>query len=140
MMSKFRELTAFMAVAEEGAFNAAARHLNVAPSAVTRLVNQLEDRIGAKLFTRTTRRVSLTEAGERLRAGATHVLEPMLQLAWVGGETRMCPTTKAHASISTKATCCRYRVSPHPTGANAGPALPMASTGRAMTRAVGNPA
>lgn len=76
-MSRFRELNAFMAVAEEGAFNAAARSLNVAPSAVTRLVNQLEDRIGAKLFTRTTRRVSLTEAGERLRSGAAHVLEDL---------------------------------------------------------------
>ncbi len=76
-MSRFRELTAFLAVAEEGAFNAAARSLNVAPSAVTRLVNQMEERVGAKLFTRTTRRVSLTEAGERLRDGAAHILGDM---------------------------------------------------------------
>ncbi|MEM7429350.1 MAG: LysR family transcriptional regulator [Pseudomonadota bacterium] len=76
-MSRFRELSAFMAVAEEGAFNAAARSMKIAPSAVTRLVNQMEARIGARLFTRTTRRVSLTEAGERLRAGAAHILEDM---------------------------------------------------------------
>ena len=76
-MNNFRELAAFMTVAEEGAFNAAARHLNIAPSAVTRLINQMEERIGAKLFTRTTRRVALTEAGERLRDGAAHILDDM---------------------------------------------------------------
>ena len=43
-MDRFRELTTFVAVAEAGAFNAAARRLNASPSAVTRLVTALEAR------------------------------------------------------------------------------------------------
>ena len=73
-MDRFRELSTFVAVAENGAFNAAARRLNMSPPAVTRLVTALEGRIGARLFTRTTRRVALTEAGERLLADATRIL------------------------------------------------------------------
>ncbi len=73
-MDRFRELSTFVAVAENGAFNAAARQLNMSPPAVTRLVTALEGRIGARLFTRTTRRVALTEAGTRLLADATRIL------------------------------------------------------------------
>lgn len=74
-MDRFRELSIFAAVAEEGAFNAAARRLNLSASVVTRLVNALEARIGARLFTRTTRRVALTEAGDTLFASAGRILE-----------------------------------------------------------------
>ena len=73
-MDRFRELSTFVAVAEDGAFNAAARRLNLSPPAVTRLVTALETRIGARLFTRTTRRVALTEAGDRLLADAGRIL------------------------------------------------------------------
>ncbi len=73
-MDRFRELSTFVAVAEEGAFNAAARKLNLSASVVTRLVNALEERIGVRLFTRTTRRVALTEAGETLFAEAGRIL------------------------------------------------------------------
>jgi DNA-binding transcriptional LysR family regulator len=73
-MDRFRELSVFVAVAEEGAFNAAARRLNLSPPAVTRLVTALEARIGARLFTRTTRRVAPTEAGRRLLADAARIL------------------------------------------------------------------
>jgi DNA-binding transcriptional LysR family regulator len=73
-MDRFRELTAFVAVAEEGAFNAAARRLRASPPAVTRLVTALEARLGVQLFTRTTRQVALTEAGTRLRADAARIL------------------------------------------------------------------
>jgi DNA-binding transcriptional LysR family regulator len=73
-MDRFHELSVFVAVAEEGAFNAAARRLNLSPPAVTRLVTALEARIGARLFTRTTRRVAPTEAGRRLLADAARIL------------------------------------------------------------------
>lgn len=73
-MDRFRELSTFVAVAQDGAFNAAARRLNLSPPAVTRLVTALEARIGARLFTRTTRRVALTEAGDRLLADAGRIL------------------------------------------------------------------
>ena len=73
-MDRFRELTTFAAVAETGAFNAAARKLKMSPPAVTRLVTALEARLGVRLFTRTTRRVALTEAGVRLREDALRIL------------------------------------------------------------------
>lgn len=54
----------FVRVVEEGSFSAAARHLGVTPSSVSRQVSQLEAELGARLFHRTTRKQSLTEAGE----------------------------------------------------------------------------
>ena len=78
-MNQFRELSAFVAVAEEEAFNAAARRLKVSPSGVTRLINAMEERIGARLFTRTTRQVSLTDAGRRLYGEAGRILEEVEQ-------------------------------------------------------------
>jgi len=73
-MDRFRELATFLAVAEEGAFNAAARRLGASPPAVTRAINGLEDRLGIRLFTRTTRQVKPTEAGARLMADAARIL------------------------------------------------------------------
>ncbi len=55
----------FTRVAETGGFAEAARQLHMSPPAVTRAVAALEDSIGARLFTRTTRSVKLTEAGTR---------------------------------------------------------------------------
>jgi len=73
-MDRFRELSTFVAVAEAGAFNAAARALGASPAAVTRLISALERRLGARLFVRSTRRVRLTETGRRLLADAKAVL------------------------------------------------------------------
>lgn len=59
----FGELRLFWAVAEAGSFGAAARALGVSPSTLTRAVDNLEARLGARLLTRTAQGVSLTEAG-----------------------------------------------------------------------------
>src|SRR6516162_4001340 len=61
----------FLRVAERRGFRAAAADLGVTPSAVSQAVRALEARLGAALFTRTTRSVGLTEAGQRFldRAG-----------------------------------------------------------------------
>ncbi len=58
-------LAAFVAVAEEKGFSAAAVRLGVSPSAVSQSIRNLETRLGLPLFNRTTRSVSLTEAGAR---------------------------------------------------------------------------
>ena len=58
-------LTAFIDVARRGNFAAAARDRNVDPSSMSRLVAALEAELGVRLFQRSTRRLSLTEAGER---------------------------------------------------------------------------
>jgi DNA-binding transcriptional LysR family regulator len=60
------DLTAFIAVAREESFTKAAAQLGVSQSALSYTIRTLEARLGLRLLTRTTRSVSLTEAGERL--------------------------------------------------------------------------
>src|SRR3954451_52758 len=60
------DLVAFLAVARERSFTQAAAKLGVSPSALSHSIRGLEERLRLQLFTRTTRSVSLTEAGERL--------------------------------------------------------------------------
>lgn len=61
-------LRVFLAVAQRRSFSAAAADLKVSPSAVSQGVSALEDRLGVRLLARTTRKVGLTEAGERFLA------------------------------------------------------------------------
>lgn len=58
------ELTAFITIAEQRSFRAAARILGVSPSALSHTVKNLEAHLNTRLFNRTTRSVALTEAGE----------------------------------------------------------------------------
>lgn len=64
--TEFAELNAFVAVAERGNFARAAAQLGVVPSTVSQTIRALEERLGVRLLSRTTRKVSLTDAGERL--------------------------------------------------------------------------
>src|ERR1700735_4675244 len=59
-------LTAFVAVADRRSFRAAASQLGVTPSALSHTMRQLEERLGLRLLHRTTRSVSVTDAGLRL--------------------------------------------------------------------------
>jgi DNA-binding transcriptional LysR family regulator len=60
------DLVAFLNVARERSFTRAAAQLGVSPSALSHTIRRLEERLGVRLLTRTTRSVSATEAGERL--------------------------------------------------------------------------
>jgi DNA-binding transcriptional LysR family regulator len=60
------DLVAFLAVARERSFTKAAAQLAVSPSALSHTIRKLEERLGLRLLTRTTRSVAPTEAGERL--------------------------------------------------------------------------
>lgn len=62
-MDKPGEMAAFVRVVEEGGFSAAARKLGVTPSAISKLIGRLEDRLGARLLHRTTRSINLTHEG-----------------------------------------------------------------------------
>ena len=62
----FNELAAFAVVAKERSFTKAAALLGVSPSALSQTIRGLEERLGVRLLTRTTRSVSTTEAGERV--------------------------------------------------------------------------
>lgn len=62
----YNDLIAFMAVAEERSFTRAAARLSTSQSALSHIIRRLEERLGLRLLTRTTRSVSTTDAGERL--------------------------------------------------------------------------
>jgi DNA-binding transcriptional LysR family regulator len=62
-MDRITSMTAFVAVAAAGSFTGAAQRLSLSPAAVTNHIRALEDRLGVRLLNRTTRKVSLTEAG-----------------------------------------------------------------------------
>ncbi|HLQ89379.1 MAG TPA: LysR family transcriptional regulator [Xanthobacteraceae bacterium] len=64
--SDLANLTAFIAIAEQRSFRAAASRLHVTPSALSHLMRQLEERLGVRLLHRTTRSVLVTDAGQRL--------------------------------------------------------------------------
>lgn len=68
------DLAAFVVVAEERSFTKAAARLGMAQSALSQIVRRIEERLGVRLLSRTTRSVAPTEAGERLIA----TLGPML--------------------------------------------------------------
>ena len=65
IMDTLSNLKAFLATADSGSFSAAARQLGVVPSVVAKRIDQLEWRIRATLFTRSTRKLTLTDVGER---------------------------------------------------------------------------
>ncbi|MEX0873297.1 MAG: LysR family transcriptional regulator, partial [Aquisalimonadaceae bacterium] len=62
-MDRASEMLIFVRCVEEGSFSAAARAMDMTPSAISKQIRRLEDRLGARLFNRTTRRISLTEIG-----------------------------------------------------------------------------
>ena len=63
-MNEFSSMQLFVQVVQEGSFSATARTLGITPSSVSRQISQLEGELGARLFQRTTRKQSLTEAGK----------------------------------------------------------------------------
>lgn len=63
-MDRLQSMRVFQHVVDEGGFAAAARKLDLTPAAVTRLIGDLEGHLGVRLLQRTTRRLSLTPAGE----------------------------------------------------------------------------
>lgn len=65
-MENFNDLASFATVARERSFTRAAAKLGVSPSALSQTIRNLEERLGLRLLTRTTRSVASTEAGERL--------------------------------------------------------------------------
>lgn len=86
---EIRQLKAFLAIAEAKTFTAGAKETGVTQAAISMQIRQLEDEVGLPLFTRTPRRVLLTEAGEHLLERARAIMREhdiaLAELAELGG-------------------------------------------------------
>lgn len=76
-MDLLNSLRVFVRVVDGGSFTAAANTLDLSTAQVSRLVADLEQHVEARLLQRTTRRISLTEAGERFLPRGRHILDEM---------------------------------------------------------------
>lgn len=72
-------MRAFQQVVDDGGFSAAARTLDMSPAVMTRLITDLEQHLGARLLQRTTRKLSLTEAGQSYLLRVRHILNDVDQ-------------------------------------------------------------
>lgn len=78
-MDRFHLITVFVAVVDANGLAGAARKLNMSPPAVTRAINELENHLGLRLLTRTTRTVRVTDAGARYVQDCRRILAEMLE-------------------------------------------------------------
>lgn len=90
---------AFLGVARHRGFRRAAAELGVTPSAISQAVRALELRLGAVLFTRTTRSVGLTEAGERFLSRAKPAFEELIAASEAARELGQRPTGRLRLSV-----------------------------------------
>jgi DNA-binding transcriptional LysR family regulator len=101
-MNQFDCLATFVAVVEKGGFAAAARHLSIGGATVTRQVLTLEDRTGARLLHRTTRKCSLTEAGLAFYLRSKKIIEDLRDADAIAKEFHA--STKGTIRVNTSAT------------------------------------
>lgn len=77
LMERSGEMEVFVRVVQEAGFSAAARSLDLTPSAVSKLIGRLESRLGVRLLSRTTRALTLTAEGESYFRAATRILQDL---------------------------------------------------------------
>jgi DNA-binding transcriptional LysR family regulator len=77
MNDRIRELAFFLRVSEEASFSAAARSLDLDPSTISKVIQRLENRLGVRLFHRTSRVLQLTQEGEQFLAAAQKVMQAL---------------------------------------------------------------
>jgi DNA-binding transcriptional LysR family regulator len=99
-MDRLTSLTAFVRVVDSGGFSAAGRHLNMSTTMVSNHVQSLENRLGARLLHRTTRKVSLTEVGKTYYDRCTQILADIEQADDIAGSSQLTPrgTLRIHAA------------------------------------------
>src|SRR6202051_4577637 len=90
------ELTAFAAVAQHRSFTKAAAQVGIALPTMSQTIRSLEERLGVRLFNRTTRSVALTEAGGRLLSE----IQPILQGRGTRRPHRNCLRDKPPGTVS----------------------------------------
>ena len=76
-MDRMHEIEVFVAVADAGSFARAGERMRLSPPAVTRAISALESRLGARVFNRTTRRLTITDVGQRFLESARRALSDL---------------------------------------------------------------
>lgn len=109
-MDRFHEIEVFVAVADTGGFASAGRRLHLSPAAITRAIAALEERLGARLLNRTTRSLSLTEAGAGFLEGARRILAEWDGAARAAGGLSGDPT--GHLTLTASVTFGRTMLGP----------------------------
>jgi DNA-binding transcriptional LysR family regulator len=99
-MDRLTSLTAFVRVVDSGGFSAAGRRLNMSTTMVSNHVQALEDRLGARLLHRTTRKVSLTEVGKAYYDRCIQILADLEQADDIAGALQSTPrgTLRVHTA------------------------------------------
>jgi DNA-binding transcriptional LysR family regulator len=100
-MEAASDLRVFVRVMERGSFSAAARDLGLTPSAVSKLMSRLEDRLGARLMERSTRRLALTPEGEGFLARARRIVREIEEAEAEVMRARGAPRGELHVNAGT---------------------------------------
>lgn len=101
-MDRFESMRMFVRVAEAGRFVKAASRVSVSTAVVSRAISELEHRLGARLIHRTTRQISLTEAGKQYLVHCRQILAhvELADAEAAGSSTRPSGTLRVHATPS----------------------------------------
>lgn len=101
-MGQLEDMAMFVRIVEAGSITKAAEQLNIAKSAVSRRLKELETRLGSQLISRTTRQSNLTQAGEQYYQRVSNILNEVdaLNEASSGAPTRIEGTLKMTAPLS----------------------------------------
>ena len=104
------DMGAFVRVVERQSFSAAAQDLGLTPSAVSKLITRLEDRLGARLLHRTTRRLSLTSEGEHYFVRARKILVEIAEAEAEVARSQAAPSGRLR--INTSIAFATYQLAP----------------------------
>src|SRR5215470_8016582 len=97
-MDRSGEMETFLRVVQEGGFSAAARSLGLTQSAVSKVVSRLEERVGTRLLTRTTRAIRLTEEGEAYYQASLRVIQALNDAEQVAAASTVAGRLRVNAS------------------------------------------
>ncbi|MEQ8357535.1 MAG: LysR family transcriptional regulator [Kiloniellaceae bacterium] len=100
-MDAIEGLPVFVRTVREGSFSAAARALDLTPSAVSKQIGRLEDRLAVRLFNRTTRRLNLTEEGAAFYERASRILADLEDAAEAVSSLKAVPRGRLRVTMPT---------------------------------------
>lgn len=110
-MDAVSDMRIFTAVIDHGGLSAAGRELNLSPAMISKRLARLEDRLGTRLVNRTTRRLSLTDAGEGYYERCVRILEDIDEAESIASSQNLTP--RGAMKVSVPAGFGRLHVAPH---------------------------